>query len=115
MWGEMRTAAILAKAVTSDATAIPALTAIRMATLNGAKALGLQHLIGSLQAGKSADFIAVDLNSVEFTPMFDVLSHIVYVADRHWYVLPPLSLNRLLSQVYPCIHAAILRFRVVSV
>ncbi len=81
----MRTAALLAKGVANDATVVPALSALKMATINGATALGLQDVTGSLDVGKSADFVAVDLSSLEYTPLFDVISHLVYVADRHWY------------------------------
>ena len=83
MFGEMRTAALLAKAVSGDATAVPAATALRMATLNGAKALGLETQTGSLEPGKSADFIAVDLASAPATtPVYDVISQLVYAAGR---------------------------------
>jgi 5-methylthioadenosine/S-adenosylhomocysteine deaminase len=59
MFMEMRTASILGKLVASDATACPAYTAVTMATLNGARALGIDHITGSLKAGKSADFISI--------------------------------------------------------
>ena len=58
--GEMRTAALLAKGFGKDARTVPASTALRMATLNGAKALGIDHLTGSLVPGKSADIVAID-------------------------------------------------------
>jgi len=82
MFGEMRTAAILAKAVANDATAVPAALALRMATLNGAKALGIDADTGSLERGKSADFIAVDLSAAATTPVYDVISQLVYAAGR---------------------------------
>ncbi|TAN48361.1 MAG: TRZ/ATZ family hydrolase [Methylococcaceae bacterium] len=82
MFGEMRTAALLAKGVASDAAAVPAHTALRMATLNGARALGLEREIGSLEAGKSADLIAVSLDELETRPLFDPVSHLVYAASR---------------------------------
>lgn len=81
--GEMRTAALLAKAVASDARAVPAAVALRMATLNGAKALGLEDEIGSLEPGKSADLVALDLGELETQPLFDPISDIVYAASRH--------------------------------
>lgn len=82
MLGEMRTAALLAKAVARDAASVPAATALRMATLNGAKALGLDNEIGSLLVGKSADVIALDLSSLETQPVFNPISQIVYAASR---------------------------------
>merc|ERR1719161_849254 len=60
---EMKLAAILAKGVSKDAKAVPASTALRMATLHGAKALGLDEVTGSLKAGKDADMVAVTFSS----------------------------------------------------
>lgn len=80
--GEMRTAALLAKAVGEDASAAPAATALRMATLNGAKALGLAHEIGTLEPGKWADLTAIRLSDLETQPLYDPISHIVYAANR---------------------------------
>jgi 5-methylthioadenosine/S-adenosylhomocysteine deaminase len=81
--GEMRMAALLAKAVSGDASAIPAHTALRMATLNGAKALGLDGEIGSLEIGKSADITAIRLDGIETQPLFHPISDLVYAASRH--------------------------------
>jgi 5-methylthioadenosine/S-adenosylhomocysteine deaminase len=81
--GEMRIGALLAKAVAQDATAVPAHTALRMATLNGARALGLAHETGSLIPGKSADITAIRLDTLETQPLFDPLSDLVYAASRH--------------------------------
>lgn len=83
MMGEMRTAALLAKAVTGDAAALPAHTALRMATLNGAVALGLGSDIGSLEIGKCADLAAVRLDEIETLPLYDPISDLVYSASRH--------------------------------
>jgi len=83
MVGEIRTAALLGKAVAEDASAIPAATALRMATLNGAKALGLDKETGSLEKGKSADLIAINLNELETQPLYNPLSQIVYSSNRH--------------------------------
>lgn len=83
MMGEMRTAALLAKAVARDAAALPAHTALRMATLNGAAALGLDADIGSLQVGKYADVAAVRMNDLETLPLYDPVSDLVYSASRH--------------------------------
>ncbi len=82
LMGEMRTAALLAKAVAGDARALPAPDALRMATLGGARALGLDAETGSLTPGKSADFIAVDLGAVNTQPVYNVLSQLVYAASR---------------------------------
>ncbi len=82
MFGEMRTAALLAKAVAGDASAIPAATALQMATLNGARALGLAHEIGSLTVGKAADVVAVDLGELESQPLYHPISQIVYATNR---------------------------------
>ena len=82
MFGEMRTAALLGKAVAGDASAIPAMTALRMATLNGAKALGLDDYCGSLRIGKEADVIAIDLSTLENQPLYCPVSQIVYAASR---------------------------------
>ncbi len=79
---EMRLAALLAKAESGDATAVPARTAIEMATINGAKALGLEDKIGSIEVGKCADLIAVSFSDIEMQPCFDPVSHLVYVAGR---------------------------------
>jgi 5-methylthioadenosine/S-adenosylhomocysteine deaminase len=82
MMGEMRSAALLAKAIAQDASAVPAMTALRMATINGAKALGLEQETGSLTIGKSADVIAIDLDHLETQPLYCPVSQIVYAASR---------------------------------
>ncbi len=82
MLSEMRTAALLAKAVSGDATALTAHQALRMATLNGARALGLDERIGSLKPGKAADITAIALNTLASQPVYDPVSQIVYTASR---------------------------------
>ena len=82
MFQEMRTAALLAKAVGGRAEAMPASAALRAATLNGARALGLERQIGTITPGKQADLCAVSFEGPEMTPCYDPLSHLVYVADR---------------------------------
>jgi 5-methylthioadenosine/S-adenosylhomocysteine deaminase len=82
MLGEMRTAALLAKGVAGEATALPAHAALRMATLNGARALGLDDRIGSIAPGKAADLTAIDLSSLATQPVYDPVSQIVYGATR---------------------------------
>lgn len=83
LFGEMRTAALLAKAVAGDAAALPAHAALRMATINGARALALDDRIGSIEPGKAADLIAVDLGEVDTQPLYDVVSQLVYATGRH--------------------------------
>ena len=78
MFSEMRTAAILAKACSGDAQALPAYKALQMATINGAKALGLDHLTGTLEAGKRADVIAVKLDDLNTQPVHNPVSQLVY-------------------------------------
>jgi 5-methylthioadenosine/S-adenosylhomocysteine deaminase len=82
MLGELRTAALLGKAVAGAAGAVDATTALAMATLHGARALGLETEIGSLVPGKSADLVAVDLAPVETQPVYNPLSQLVYAASR---------------------------------
>jgi 5-methylthioadenosine/S-adenosylhomocysteine deaminase len=82
MFGEMKTAALLAKGVANDATAVPAHEVLRMATLNGAKALGIDAKTGSLAIGKYADIIAVNFDTIETSPVYDPVSHLVYCCGR---------------------------------
>jgi len=83
MFGEMRTAAMLAKAVSNDAAAFDAAYALRAATLNGARAMGLEGKIGSIERGKQADLAAVRLSDLETQPLFHVASQLVYATGRH--------------------------------
>ncbi len=82
MFGEMRTAALLGKGVAADASAVPAEQVLRMATINAARSLGLDEHIGSLQAGKAADFIAVQLDEIETEPVYNPVSQLVYATGR---------------------------------
>ena len=82
MLGEMRTAALLAKTVADDATALPAWQALEMATINGARALGLETDTGSLVTGKSADMVAIDMDQFATQPVYDPVSQLVYSAGR---------------------------------
>jgi 5-methylthioadenosine/S-adenosylhomocysteine deaminase len=82
LFEEMRLAALVAKVATRRAETLPAHQVLAMATLNGARALGWDAEIGSLVPGKSADFVAVDLSSLELSPCYDPLSHLVYAASR---------------------------------
>ena len=79
---EMRTAALLAKAVAGDAQALPAHDALRAATLGGAQALGIEERAGSIAPGKAADLVAVALRGPELAPCYDPVSHLVYAAGR---------------------------------
>ena len=83
MWEEMRLAALLQKGIHLDPTVLPAKQVLKMATLGGARALNLENEIGSLEPGKRADLIVVNLNSLNLTPMYDVVSHLVYAANAH--------------------------------
>jgi 5-methylthioadenosine/S-adenosylhomocysteine deaminase len=83
LFGEMRTAALLAKGVAGDARALPAQEALHMATLAGARALGLERETGSLKKDKSADFIAVDLSGASTQPIYNVISQLVYASSHH--------------------------------
>jgi len=79
MFEAMRTASFLAKVATSDPTAVGAKTAVQMATIGGARALGMEKQIGSLEPGKRADMIIVSMSTARQTPMYDPISHLVYV------------------------------------
>ena len=80
--GETRTAALLAKAVAGSASALDAHRALRMATLNGARALGLDAQIGSLELGKAADLVAFDLSGLAQQPVHDPVSQLIYATGR---------------------------------
>ena len=82
MIAEMRTAALLAKAVANNASAMPAEDVLRMATINSAKALGLDSEIGSLEIGKAADITAIDLSAIENQPVYNPVSQLIYSAGR---------------------------------
>lgn len=82
MLKELQLAALLAKGVAGSATALPAHQALAMATLYGARALGLDDRIGSLKPGKAADLIAIDLSAVATEPVYDPTSQIVYACTR---------------------------------
>ncbi|MCG7371224.1 TRZ/ATZ family hydrolase [Pseudomonas luteola] len=80
--GETRTAAFLAKAVAGSATALDAHRALRMATLNGARALGLERCLGSLEVGKAADMVAFDMSGLAQQPIYDPVSQLIYASNR---------------------------------
>lgn len=82
MIGEMRTAALIGKTVALSPTAVSAPEVLRMATYNGAKALGLHHEIGSIEKGKAADLIAIDLMHLNTQPLYNPISQIVYATSN---------------------------------
>lgn len=82
MFGEMQTTALLSKAVAGDATALPAEKALAMATINGARALGLESVCGSLVPGKAADIVAVKMDDLETQPLYHPISQLVYATGR---------------------------------
>jgi cytosine/adenosine deaminase-related metal-dependent hydrolase len=87
---EMKLAALIHKAVTLDPLIVPAETVLEMATINGARALGLDHEIGSLEAGKKADLVVIDLNRLHTAPSMNPVSTLVYAAtggDVHMVVV----------------------------
>ncbi len=82
LWSEMEAAALLGKLIAGDAEALPVADVLRMATINGARALGLEQITGSLQAGKAADAICVRLEGTAVEPVLDPVSQLVYCAGR---------------------------------
>lgn len=102
MFSEMRTAALIAKPVANSAAAVDAMTAIQIATINGAKALGIDDVTGSLEVGKSADMIAIELTKLNSQPSYHLLSDIVYAINSqqvtdHWILGKQVLKNRELS------------------
>ena len=83
MLSEMQYAALLAKPVSGVATAVSAAQALRLATINGAKALGLDQQIGSLEIGKQADICAIELDHLSQAPVYSPLSALVYASSSH--------------------------------
>lgn len=102
MFAEMRLAALLAKGVSGDAASLPAEQALAMATINAARALGLDDKIGSIELGKQADLTAVRISDIETSPCYDPVSHLVYVAGRehvtHTWVAGDLRYQKLEGQ-----------------
>src|SRR5215468_4360104 len=78
---ELQFAALLHKGVRLDPLAVPASTALEMATIGGARALGLDHLIGSLEPGKRADVVIIDLDEDSLVPLYDPVSHLAYAIE----------------------------------
>ena len=82
MLGEMGTASFIAKLATGDARSLPAWQALEMATINGARALNIDNEVGSIEVGKSADLVAIDLSHASTTPVYDPVAQIVSSASR---------------------------------
>ncbi|MBV6285975.1 TRZ/ATZ family hydrolase [Pseudomonas aegrilactucae] len=102
--GETRTAALLAKAVAGSASALDAHRALRMATLNGARTLGLEAVTGSLELGKAADLVAFDLSGLAQQPIYDPVSQLIYASGRDcvkhvWVAGKPLLEDRRLTRL----------------
>jgi 5-methylthioadenosine/S-adenosylhomocysteine deaminase len=104
IFGEARLAALISKAATGDAATLPAAKVLRMATLDGAAALGLDAELGSLEAGKHADMVAVNLGGLDHVPCYDPVSHLVHVTGRDqvtdvWVAGEQLVEDRVLTRV----------------
>ncbi len=82
MFSELHTTALLTKGITQNASAGQAADILKMATLNGARALGLNDHIGSIEKGKYADLIAIEIDNIESLPLYNPISHVVYSAHR---------------------------------
>jgi 5-methylthioadenosine/S-adenosylhomocysteine deaminase len=82
MFAEMRLAALLSKGITQNPVNIPAHVALELATINGARALGIEHQIGSVEVGKDADLIAVHVGNIESLPVYNPISHLVYATSN---------------------------------
>ena len=83
MWLSMKLAATIHKAATGNPAAITSQQALHMATLNGARALGAEDITGSIEVGKRADFILVDINIPHATPMYNPIDHLVFSASKN--------------------------------
>ncbi len=83
MFGEMRTAALLGKGISSDASSCSSEQIIRMATINGAKTLGLSDQVGSLELGKKADMIAIDFSHINTQPVYDPVAQLIYSTNSY--------------------------------
>ena len=83
MWTEIHLATLLQKVHGLDSKLLPAFQVMEMATSKGAKAIGLGSIIGTLEAGKQADLIQLDISDLQHMPIYDVYSHMVYVSDAH--------------------------------
>ncbi len=104
LFGEMRSAALIGKVAAQNAEALPAWYALEMATISGARALGLETQIGSLEVGKRADMLSFAMDGPELMPLFDVISQLVYAGNRQqvrnvWIDGQQLLCDRVLSRM----------------
>ena len=104
LWSEVRLTALVAKAVAGRADVVPAHQALRMLTCDAARALRMDADLGSITAGKQADFVAVDLGAPELQPCFDPVSHLIYTSGREhvthvWVAGRPVVVDRVLQTV----------------
>ena len=104
LFGELHTASLLAKGVAGDAAAVNSYQALAMATINGAKALNIDDQVGSLEVGKAADIIAIDVDDLEQMPLYNPLSALVYTHNGHrvthsWVQGRPLMADRQLLTI----------------
>ena len=104
LFGEMQAAALLAKLSSADATSLPAARALTLATLGGARALGMDDITGSIVPGKQADLIAVDLGQPETQPLYNPLSQLVYACNgsqvsHSWIAGHPVLVDRHLTGI----------------
>ncbi len=82
MLGEMRTASFMSKGLEQDPTALPAMEVLKMATINAARALDMADRVGTLTTGKSADIVAINMDTIESMPVYNPVSQLVYACDR---------------------------------
>ena len=103
MLRETHTAAMLAKVQANNPSAVTAFQALEMATINGAKALGMESIIGSIESGKQADLVAIQVDDIALMPMYDAISHVVYAAGRehvsHVWVAGDLKYHQACTQI----------------
>ena len=98
MWEEMRIGALLQKVNGMDPELLSANEMLAMATIKGAEAIGLANIVGSLETGKLADLIQISLTDVHHLPVFDVISHLVYVTDEQDVVTVVVNGNLLMRE-----------------
>src|SRR5690606_35241102 len=83
MFQEMKTAALIHKLNNANPSVLPAKEIVRMATIDSARVLGIDHQVGSLEIGKQADIIIININQPHLVPLYNIYSHIVYAMNGH--------------------------------